>query len=38
VTDDPASTEAFDTLYTVLETLTRVAAPLIPLSPSAGRA
>ena len=25
------STEAFDTLYTVLETLTRVAAPLIPL-------
>ncbi|GAA3626344.1 isoleucine--tRNA ligase [Microbacterium awajiense] len=31
VTDDPASSEAFDTLYTVLETLTRVAAPLIPL-------
>lgn len=31
VTDDPKSTEAFDTLYTVLETLTRVAAPLIPL-------
>ncbi|MBN9223377.1 MAG: isoleucine--tRNA ligase [Microbacterium sp. SCN 70-27] len=31
VTDDPTSTEAFDTLYTVLETLTRVAAPLIPL-------
>ena len=29
--DDPSSTEAFDTLYTVLETLTRVAAPLIPL-------
>ncbi|MCT9820130.1 isoleucine--tRNA ligase [Microbacterium sp. W1N] len=29
--DDAASTEAFDTLYTVLETLTRVAAPLIPL-------
>ncbi|WP_137843451.1 isoleucine--tRNA ligase [Microbacterium sp. 2FI] len=28
---DPKSTEAFDTLYTVLETLTRVAAPLIPL-------
>ncbi|WP_405372780.1 MULTISPECIES: isoleucine--tRNA ligase [unclassified Microbacterium] len=28
---DPASTEAFDTLYTVLETLTRVAAPLLPL-------
>ena len=31
VTDDPASREAFDTLYTALETLTRVAAPLIPL-------
>ncbi|MGZ8805126.1 MAG: class I tRNA ligase family protein, partial [Microbacterium sp.] len=31
VTADPASREAFDTLYTVLETLTRVAAPLIPL-------
>ena len=31
VNDDPASREAFDTLYTVLETLTRVAAPLIPL-------
>ncbi len=31
VTDDPRSTEAFDTLYTVLETVTRVAAPLIPL-------
>ncbi|GAB2838370.1 isoleucine--tRNA ligase [Microbacterium insulae] len=31
VTDDPQSREAFDTLYTVLETLTRVAAPLIPL-------
>ncbi|MBD3941457.1 isoleucine--tRNA ligase [Microbacterium sp. NEAU-LLC] len=29
--DDPRSTEAFDTLYTVLETLTRVAAPMIPL-------
>jgi isoleucyl-tRNA synthetase len=29
--DDPASREAFDTLYTVLETLTRVAAPLLPL-------
>ncbi|MEV7691755.1 isoleucine--tRNA ligase [Microbacterium sp. NPDC089189] len=28
---DARSTEAFDTLYTVLETLTRVAAPLIPL-------
>lgn len=27
----PNTTEAFDTLYTVLETLTRVAAPLIPL-------
>ncbi|GAT73418.1 isoleucyl-tRNAsynthetase [Microbacterium sp. HM58-2] len=26
-----ASTEAFDTLYTVLETLCRVAAPLVPL-------
>ncbi|NYE20606.1 isoleucine--tRNA ligase [Microbacterium immunditiarum] len=31
VTEDPASRDAFDTLYTVLETLTRVAAPLIPL-------
>ncbi len=31
VSDDPRSREAFDTLYTVLETLTRVAAPLIPL-------
>ncbi|GAA3903919.1 isoleucine--tRNA ligase [Microbacterium invictum] len=31
VADDPASREAFDTLHTVLETLTRVAAPLIPL-------
>ena len=31
VTDDPSSREAFDTLYTVLETVTRVAAPLIPL-------
>jgi isoleucyl-tRNA synthetase len=28
---DPHTTEAFDTLYTVLETLARVAAPLIPL-------
>ncbi|WP_394279044.1 class I tRNA ligase family protein, partial [Microbacterium sp.] len=28
---DATSTEAFDTLYTVLETLTRVAAPLLPL-------
>ncbi len=26
-----AGTEAFDTLYTVLETVTRVAAPLLPL-------
>ena len=31
VSADPASREAFDTLFTVLETLTRVAAPLIPL-------
>ncbi|WOF24586.1 isoleucine--tRNA ligase [Microbacterium betulae] len=31
VSEDPRSREAFDTLYTVLETLTRVAAPLIPL-------
>jgi isoleucyl-tRNA synthetase len=31
VSDDPESRQAFDTLYTVLETLTRVAAPLIPL-------
>ncbi|HWS50523.1 MAG TPA: class I tRNA ligase family protein, partial [Microbacterium sp.] len=31
VTDDPRSRDAFDTLYTVLETLTRVAAPLVPL-------
>ncbi len=31
VTDDAKSREAFDTLYTVLETLTRVAAPLVPL-------
>jgi isoleucyl-tRNA synthetase len=29
--DDPTTTDAFDTLYTVLETLTRVAAPLLPL-------
>lgn len=28
---DAAGTEAFDTLYTVLETLCRVAAPLLPL-------
>jgi isoleucyl-tRNA synthetase len=31
VTEDPKSREAFDTLYTVLETLCRVAAPLVPL-------
>jgi len=31
VTDDPKSREAFDTLYTVLETVARVAAPLVPL-------
>ncbi|MCC2032279.1 isoleucine--tRNA ligase [Microbacterium allomyrinae] len=31
VSETDPSTEAFDTLYTVLETLTRVAAPLIPL-------
>ncbi|WP_349884420.1 isoleucine--tRNA ligase [Microbacterium sp. WHRI 7836] len=31
VTEDLKSREAFDTLYTVLETLTRVAAPLVPL-------
>src|SRR5690606_31656992 len=31
VGEDPKSREAFDTLYTVLETLTRVAAPLVPL-------
>jgi isoleucyl-tRNA synthetase len=30
VSDDPRSREAFDTLYTVLETVARVAAPLIP--------
>lgn len=30
--DEPTlATEAFDTLYTVLETVTRVAAPLLPL-------
>ncbi|MFD1713968.1 isoleucine--tRNA ligase [Amnibacterium flavum] len=29
--DEGASTEAFDTLYTVLETLARLAAPLLPL-------
>ncbi|KQR54797.1 isoleucine--tRNA ligase [Leifsonia sp. Leaf336] len=31
VSEDGAGTEAFDTLYTVLETMTRVAAPLLPL-------
>ena len=31
VTEDGGNSEAFDTLYTVLETLTRVAAPLLPL-------
>ncbi|GAB3388910.1 isoleucine--tRNA ligase [Humibacter soli] len=31
VTPDGGNAEAFDTLYTVLETLTRVAAPLLPL-------
>ncbi|MCI0155356.1 isoleucine--tRNA ligase [Leifsonia shinshuensis] len=31
VSEDGTGTEAFDTLYTVLETLTRVAAPLLPL-------
>lgn len=31
VSEAPESREAFDTLYTVLETLTRIAAPLIPL-------
>lgn len=31
VTEDPKSREAFDTLYTVLETVARVAAPLVPL-------
>jgi isoleucyl-tRNA synthetase len=31
VREDGTGTEAFDTLYTVLETLTRVAAPLLPL-------
>ena len=31
VSADSKSREAFDTLYTVLETLTRVAAPLVPL-------
>ncbi|OJX81613.1 isoleucine--tRNA ligase [Leifsonia sp. 71-9] len=31
VAEDGSGSEAFDTLYTVLETLTRVAAPLLPL-------
>jgi isoleucyl-tRNA synthetase len=31
VDESGAGTEAFDTLYTVLETVTRVAAPLLPL-------
>ena len=31
VPGDDSTSEAFDTLFTVLETLTRVAAPLIPL-------
>jgi isoleucyl-tRNA synthetase len=31
VTADGRNAEAFDTLYTVLETLTRAAAPLLPL-------
>ena len=31
VTEDPESPQAFETLYTVLETLTRIAAPLAPL-------
>jgi isoleucyl-tRNA synthetase len=31
VSEDGSGTEAFDTLYTVLETVTRVAAPLLPL-------
>lgn len=31
VAEDGAGTEAFDTLYTVLETLARLAAPLSPL-------
>ncbi|KQM83405.1 isoleucine--tRNA ligase [Agromyces sp. Leaf222] len=30
--DGAASSEAFDTLYTVLETFTRLAAPLLPLT------
>ncbi|QEO15938.1 isoleucine--tRNA ligase [Agromyces intestinalis] len=31
VADDGSGAEAFDTLYTVLETLTRLAAPMLPL-------
>ncbi|WP_431277264.1 isoleucine--tRNA ligase [Leifsonia poae] len=31
VGEDGTNSEAFDTLYTVLETVTRVAAPLLPL-------
>ncbi|MDR5700693.1 isoleucine--tRNA ligase [Agromyces sp. LY-1074] len=31
VGEDGAGSEAFDTLYTVLETLTRLAAPMLPL-------
>ncbi|MFC4225337.1 isoleucine--tRNA ligase [Lysinibacter cavernae] len=31
VKDEPSNAQAFDTLYTVLETLTRIAAPFIPL-------
>ncbi|MFF1573853.1 isoleucine--tRNA ligase [Leifsonia sp. NPDC058292] len=31
VGDDGSNSEAFDTLYTVLETVTRVSAPLLPL-------
>ncbi|WP_127793498.1 isoleucine--tRNA ligase [Agromyces sp. LHK192] len=31
VDDEGANAEAFDTLYTVLETFTRLAAPLLPL-------
>ncbi|MEO7017416.1 MAG: isoleucine--tRNA ligase [Leifsonia sp.] len=31
VGEDGSNSEAFDTLYTVLETVTRVAAPLLPL-------
>ncbi|MGI9825180.1 isoleucine--tRNA ligase [Agromyces sp. Marseille-Q5079] len=32
VADDGAGSEAFDTLFTVLETFTRLAAPLLPLT------